>query len=52
MIYVKHSDRNTKKIDVDQLPLETPEDENNDDNLWDDSEKPKSKIKNDQRLEL
>lgn len=41
----KHSDRNTKKIDVDQLPLETAEDENNDDDLCDDSEKPKSKIK-------
>ena len=41
----KHSGRNTKKIDVDQLPLETAEDENNDDDLCDDSKKLKSKIK-------
>ena len=43
----KHSDRNTKKIDVhvDQLPLETAEDENNDDDLCDDCKKLKSKIK-------
>ena len=41
----KHSNRNTKKLDVDQLPLETAEDENNDDDLCDDSEKTKSKVK-------
>ena len=30
---------------ISQLPLETADDENNDDDLWDDSEKSKSKIK-------
>ena len=34
-----------KKIDVDQLPLETAEDENKYDDLCDDSEKTKGKVK-------
>ena len=40
----KHCEQNTKKLDVDQLPLETTDDENNGD-LCDDSEKSISKIK-------
>ena len=44
VINIQYKYTNTKKIDVDQLPLETAQDENNDDDLCDDSEKPKSKI--------
>ena len=35
---------NIKKLDVDQLPLETADHDNNDDNLCDNNEKPTSKI--------
>ena len=41
----KHCERNTNKLDVDQLPLEVADDENSDDDLYDNSEKPTSKIK-------
>ena len=48
----KDCEGNTKKLDGDQLPLETAEDDNNDDDLCDNSQKLTSKIKNDQRLKL
>ena len=41
----KHCERNTNKLDVDQLPLEVADDENNYDDLCNNSEKPTSKIK-------
>ena len=41
----KHSEGDTKKLDVDRLPFEPADDENNDDDLCDDIEKPTNKMR-------